>query len=103
MLRALAQPSSRPSDRIPSGGRAIGGEEGDIFSLHEHLGRQWECSSVLLLMPVGELRMPVNHNLVEYRQTATGKGEGEPAMSRNQTSLSTVAVVRMDNIMISDE
>lgn len=47
--------------------------------------------------------MSVNHSLVEYRQAATGKGEGEPAMSRNQTSLSTVAAVRMDNIMMSDE
>lgn len=47
--------------------------------------------------------MSVNHSLVEYRQAATGKGEGEPAMSRNQTSLSTVAAVRMDSIMMSDE
>jgi hypothetical protein len=46
--------------------------------------------------------MSVNHNLVEYRQAATGKGEGEPAMSRNQTSLSTVAAVRMDSIVMSD-
>lgn len=51
----------------------------------------------------GALRMSINHSLVEYRQAATGKGEGEPAMSRNQTSLSTVAAVRMDSIMISDE
>jgi len=49
------------------------------------------------------LRMSLNHSLVEYRQAATGKGEGEPAMSRNQTSLSTVAPVRMDSIMMSDE
>jgi hypothetical protein len=47
--------------------------------------------------------MSVNHSLVEYRQAATGKGEGEPAMSRNQTSLSTVAAVRMDSIIMSDE
>jgi hypothetical protein len=98
MLRAFAQPSSRWSDRIPSGGRAIGGDDGEIFSLHEHLGRQWGCSLVLLLISVS-----VNHSLVEYKQTARGKGEGEPAMSRNQTSLSTVAAVRMDSIMISDE
>jgi hypothetical protein len=89
---------------IPSGGRAVGGEDGEIFSLHEHLGRQWgRCSPVLLPVPDGALRMSMNHSLVEYRQTATGKGEGEPAISRNQTSLSTVVAVRMDRIMMSDE
>ena len=104
MIRAFAQPSSRRSDRIPSGGKAIVGEDGEIFSLHEHLGRQWaRCSPVLLPIPVGALRMSVNHSLVEYRQIAIGKGEGEPAMSRNQTSLSTVAAVRMDSITMSDE
>jgi len=46
---------------------------------------------------------PVSHSLVEYRQTAIGKGEGEPVMSRNQTSLSTVAAVRMDKKMTSNE
>jgi hypothetical protein len=99
MFRALAQPSSRRSDGIPSGGRAVNGEEGEIFSLHEHPGRQCRWSSVLLPKPEGAL----NHSLVEYRQAATGKGEGVPAMSRNQTSLSTVAAVKMDSIMTSDE
>ena len=103
MFRALAHPSSRRSDRIPSGGRAVSGEEGEIFSLHEHPGRQCRWSPVLLTKPEGALRMSVNHSLVEYRQAATGKGEGEPATSRNQTSLSTVAAVRMDSIMMSDE
>jgi hypothetical protein len=103
MLRAFTQPSSRGSEKIPSGGRAIGGEDGEIFSLHEHIGRQWgRCSPVLLPIPDGALRMSVNHSFVEYRQAATGKGEGEPAMSRNQTSLSTVAAVRMDSIVMSD-
>ena len=100
VLPAIAQPSSRRSDRIPSGGRAVVGEDGEIFSLHEHLGRQWgRCSPVLF----GALRMSVNQSLVEYKQAATGKGEGEPAMSRNQTSLSTVVAVRMDSIVMSDE
>lgn len=103
MFRALAQPSSRRSDRMPSGGRAVNGEEGEIFSLHEHPGRQCRWSPVLLPKPDGALRMSVNHSLVEYRQAATGKGEGEPAMSRNQTSLSTVDAVNMDSIMMSDE
>ncbi len=58
---------------------------------------------MLLPKPDGAPRMSVNHNFVEYRLAAIGKGEGEPAMSRNQTSLSTVAAVRMDNITISDE
>jgi hypothetical protein len=81
----------------------MSGEDGEIFSLHEHIGRQWgRCSPALLPIPGGPLRMSVNHSLVEYRQAATGKGEGEPAMSRNQTSLSTVAAVRMDSIVISD-
>jgi hypothetical protein len=44
-----------------------------------------------------------NHSLVVYRQTATGKGEGEPVMSRNQTSLSTVVAVRIDRKMMSNE
>jgi len=103
MFRALAQPSSRRSDGIPSGGRPVNGEEGEIFSLHEHPGRQCRCSPVLLPKPEGALRMSLNHSFVEYRQAATGKGEGVPATSRNQTSLSTVAAVRMDSIMMSDE
>jgi len=41
MLGTLSQPSSRRSERIPSGGRAVGGEGGGIFSLQEHRGRQW--------------------------------------------------------------
>ena len=98
-----AQPSSRRSDRIPSGGRAVNGDDGEIFSLHEHPGRQCRWSPVSLPKPECALRMSVNHSLVEYRQAATGKGEGEPEMSRNQTSLSTVAAVRMDSIMTSDE
>jgi hypothetical protein len=103
MFRVLAWSSSRRLDGIPSGGRVVSGEEGEIFSLHEHPGRQCRWSPVLLPKPEGVLRMSVNHSLVEYRQAATGKGEGEPAMSRNQTSLSTVAAVRMDNTMMSDE
>lgn len=58
---------------------------------------------MLLPKPEGVLQISVSHNLVEYRQAATGKGEGEPAMSRNQTYLSTVAAVKMDSIMMSDE
>ena len=103
MFRALLQPSSRRSDGIPSGGRAVSGEEGEIFSLHEHPGRQCRWPPVLLAKPEGAPRMSVNHNLVEYKHTARGKGEGEPVMSRNQTSLSTVTAVRMDSIMMSDE
>ncbi len=58
-----------------------------------------------MLLPIsdGALQMSINHSLVEYRQATMGKGEGEPAMSRYQTSLSTVAAVRMDSITISDE
>jgi len=45
----------------------------------------------------------LSHSLVEYRLAATGKGEGEPAMSRNQTSLSTVAAARTERKAMSDE
>jgi len=88
----------------PSGGRAIVGEDGWIFSLQEHLGRQCDrCSVVLLRIPDGALRIPLSHSIVESRQAATGKGEGEPAMSRNQTSLSTVAAVKIARKVMSDE
>jgi hypothetical protein len=47
--------------------------------------------------------MPESWNLIEYRHAIIGKGEGEPVMSRNQTSLSTVTAVRMERNMMRDE
>ena len=103
-LGTLSQLSSRRSERIPSGGRAVGGEGGGTFSLQEHRGRQWDrCSALPLPMLDGVPRMPDSQSLVVYKQMATGKGEGELVMSRNQTSLSTVAAVRIDRKRTSDE
>lgn len=105
MLGTLSQPSSRRSERIPSGGRAVGGEGGGIFSLQEHRGRQWAKCSTLLPLPIldGVPLAPESQSLMLYRQTETGKGEGDPVTSRNQTSLSTVAAVRMDRRKTREE
>ncbi len=104
MLGILSQSARRRSERMPRGGRATGGGDGGIFSLQEHRGRQWgKWSALLLSILGGVLRMLENHSLVVYRQTATGKGEGDPVMSRNQTSLSTVVAVRIDRKMMSNE
>jgi hypothetical protein len=105
MLGTLSQPSSRRSERIPSGGRAVGGEGGETFSLQEHRGRQWAKCPALLPLPIldGVPLTPESQSLILYRQTATGKGEGEPVTSRNQTSLSTVAAVRIDRKRTREE
>jgi hypothetical protein len=105
MLDTLSQPSSRRSEMIPNGGRAVGGEGGGIFSLQEHCGRQWGKCSALLPLPILDAvpRMLASQSLVVYRQMATGKGEGEPVMSRNQTLLSTVTAVRIDRKRTRDE
>lgn len=88
---------------MPSGGRAIGGEGGVIFSLQEHRGRQWgKCGVVPLPTLDGVLWMLENHNLVAYRQSARGNGEGELVISRNQTSLSIVVAVKIDSKTMSD-
>jgi hypothetical protein len=43
-----------------------------------------------------------SHSLVVYKQAATGNGEGEPVMSRNQTSWSTVVAVRIERKTMRD-
>jgi hypothetical protein len=81
----------------------MGGEGGVIFSLQEHRGGQWgKCGVAPLPTLEGVLYTFESHNLVAYRQSATGNGEGEPVMSRNQTSLSIVVAVRMDRKTMSD-
>ena len=103
MLGMLSRLPSRRLEWMPSGGRAMGGDGGGIFSLQEHRGRQWgKCAAVPLPTLDGVLWMFESHNLVVYRQAATGNGEGEPVMSRNQTSLSTVVAVRIDRKTMSN-
>lgn len=103
MLGMFPRPLNRRSEWTPSGGRAVGGDGGGIFSLQEHRGRQWgKCAAVPLPTLDGVLWMFESHSLVAYKQAATGNGEGEPAMSRNQTSWSTVVAVRIERKTMSD-
>jgi len=79
--------------RIPSGG-----EDGGNFSVHAQPGRQ--CVRVGLSSSDSDTSKYV---VILAKMRGSGNGDGEAAISRNQTSLSTVRAVREENTITSKE